>query len=201
MWLVGAAVLLIAAAVALLWPSESLAPAQEEQLQSAAADQAARLEDGAELFQRLSYTRCEHVVTRRVTAPVELYGKTLEEIQPLYPEWRITEFSPKALRMERQVPLFCPDHQVLMPNAGGTLCIYENKYGDALALVLILLQKLTGFAKLDPQTYYVDVVPVELDWMLIVALNIATMLIALFVLIAPSYLVSHIHPAKSMRYE
>lgn len=73
--------------------------------------------------------------------------------------------------------------------------------GDAMALALILLQKLTGFAKLDPQTYYVDVVPVELDWMLIVALNIATMLIALFVLIAPSYLVSHIHPAKSMRYE
>ena len=73
--------------------------------------------------------------------------------------------------------------------------------GDALALALILLQKLTGFAKLDPQTYYVDVVPVELDWTLIVALNIATMLIALFVLIAPSYLVSHIHPAKSMRYE
>ena len=73
--------------------------------------------------------------------------------------------------------------------------------GDALALALIMLQKLTGFAKLDPQTYYVDVVPVELDWMLIVALNIATMLIALFVLIAPSYLVSHIHPAKSMRYE
>ena len=73
--------------------------------------------------------------------------------------------------------------------------------GDALALALILLQKFTGFAKLDPQTYYVDVVPVELDWMLIIALNIATMLIALFVLIAPSYLVSHIHPAKSMRYE
>ena len=73
--------------------------------------------------------------------------------------------------------------------------------GDALALALILLQKFTGFAKLDPQTYYVDVVPVELDWMLIVALNIATMLIALFVLIDPSYLVSHIHPAKSMRYE
>lgn len=73
--------------------------------------------------------------------------------------------------------------------------------GDALALALILLQKFTGFAKLDPQTYYVDVVPVELDWILIVALNVATMLIALFVLIAPSYLVSHIHPAKSMRYE
>lgn len=73
--------------------------------------------------------------------------------------------------------------------------------GDALALALILLQKFTGFAKLDPQTYYVDVVPVEMDWTLIVTLNVGTMLIALFVLIAPSYLVSHIHPAKSMRYE
>lgn len=89
-WMIGAAVLLIAVAAALLWPSESLAPAQEEQTQSAAADQAARLEDGAELFQRFTYTRCDHVVTRRVTAPVELYGKTLEEAQPLYPEWRIT---------------------------------------------------------------------------------------------------------------
>ena len=36
---------------------------------------------------------------------------------------------------------------------------------------------------------------------LIILLNAATLLISTFVLIAPSYLVSHIHPAKSMRYE
>ena len=30
---------------------------------------------------------------------------------------------------------------------------------------------------------------------------IATLIICVFVLIAPSYLISHIHPAKSMRYE
>lgn len=35
----------------------------------------------------------------------------------------------------------------------------------------------------------------------IIALNIATLLISIFMLVAPSYLISHIHPAKSMRYE
>ena len=35
----------------------------------------------------------------------------------------------------------------------------------------------------------------------IVALNVATLIICVSVLIAPSYLISHIHPAKSMKYE
>ena len=41
----------------------------------------------------------------------------------------------------------------------------------------------------------------QVNWLFILALNVATLLIAMFVLIAPSYLISHIHPAKSMRYE
>ena len=39
------------------------------------------------------------------------------------------------------------------------------------------------------------------DFLLILLINVATLLICVFVLIAPSYLISHIHPAKSMRYE
>ena len=73
--------------------------------------------------------------------------------------------------------------------------------GDAIALALVFLQKTTGLVKLDAATYYVDTVPVEINWLFVIALNVATMLIAMFVLIAPSYLISHIHPAKSMRYE
>lgn len=73
--------------------------------------------------------------------------------------------------------------------------------GNALGIGLVVLQHFTGFARLDPSTYYVDTVPVEINWLFIVALNIATMLIAMFVLIAPSFLISHIHPARSMRYE
>lgn len=73
--------------------------------------------------------------------------------------------------------------------------------GDVIGLGIVALQQCTGLVKLDAATYYVDTVPVEINWLLIVALNIATLLIAMFALIAPSYLISHIHPAQSMRYE
>ena len=73
--------------------------------------------------------------------------------------------------------------------------------GNAIALGMALLQQWTGIVKLDPATYYVSTVPVEINIPLLIILNVATLLISLFVLIAPSYLISHIHPAKSMRYE
>ncbi|HEY9543225.1 ABC transporter permease [Prevotella sp.] len=73
--------------------------------------------------------------------------------------------------------------------------------GNLIGLGLVVIQKLLGVIKLDPSIYYVNVVPVEIDWALIILLNIATLFISVFVLIAPSYLISHIHPSKSMRYE
>lgn len=73
--------------------------------------------------------------------------------------------------------------------------------GNVVALALALLQQHTGLASLDPHTYYVSTVPVEISLPAVIVLNAATLLISLFVLIAPSYLISHIHPARSMRYE
>lgn len=73
--------------------------------------------------------------------------------------------------------------------------------GNLVGIGLCLIQKYFGIVKLDPATYYVNTVPIELNIPLIVLLNIATLLISVFVLITPSYLVSHIHPAKTMKYE
>ena len=73
--------------------------------------------------------------------------------------------------------------------------------GNVLSLGLLALQQAFGVIKLDAQTYYVSTVPVEINALYIVALNVATLLISVFMLVAPSYLISHIHPAKSMRYE
>ena len=73
--------------------------------------------------------------------------------------------------------------------------------GNVLSLGLLALQQAFGIIKLDAQTYYVSTVPVEINALYIVALNVATLLISIFMLVAPSYLISHIHPAKSMRYE
>ena len=73
--------------------------------------------------------------------------------------------------------------------------------GNVLGIGIIALQKYTGLVKLDPQTYYVSEAPMEVNIPLFLLLNIATLIICVFVLIAPSFLISHIHPAKSMRYE
>ena len=73
--------------------------------------------------------------------------------------------------------------------------------GDIIGIGIVTLQQQTGVIRLDPASYYVDTAPMELSFPIIAALNVATLLISVFVLIAPSYLISHIHPAQSMRYE
>ena len=73
--------------------------------------------------------------------------------------------------------------------------------GDIIGIGLVVLQQQRGFIHLDPASYYVDTAPMELNIPIIVLLNVVTLLVSLFVLIAPSFLISHIHPARSMRYE
>ncbi len=73
--------------------------------------------------------------------------------------------------------------------------------GNILALTLCLIQKCTGIVKLDPTNYYVSEVPLEINPLWILLLNAGTLIISVIVLIAPGYLVSHIHPAKSIRFE
>jgi len=126
------AAVLAAAVLALLLPAQGSAPGMDGR--QASAEQTV-LSEESELYQTLFYNRCGHTVTRRMTAPVETYGKNLQEVEALYPDWQVTEFSPALVKMERQPDLFCPDHMVLMPNGAGYLCVFENKYGDALALV------------------------------------------------------------------
>lgn len=73
--------------------------------------------------------------------------------------------------------------------------------GDIIALGLVALQKYTKFVSLDASVYYVDYVPVEINAPLILLINAATLAICLLVFIGPSYIVSHINPVKTIKYE
>ena len=73
--------------------------------------------------------------------------------------------------------------------------------GDVIGIGLVVLQQHTGFIHLDPASYYVDTAPMEPNIPIIIILNVVTLLISLFVLIAPSYLVSHIQPVKAMQFD
>ncbi len=73
--------------------------------------------------------------------------------------------------------------------------------GNVLGIGLCLLQKCFGIVKLDPSVYYVSEAPVEINLTLILLLNVATLLISVAVLVLPSYFVSTVEPAKTMRTE
>lgn len=54
-------------------------------------------------------------------------------------------------------------------------------WGDLIGIGLVVLQQQTGFVHLDPASYYVSTAPVELHVPFVVLLNVAAMLISVFV--------------------
>ena len=74
-------------------------------------------------------------------------------------------------------------------------------WGNVIGLLFILVQSQFRIFKLDPATYYIDSVPVEFNIWLWLLLNICTLLVSVLMLVGPSYLIAHIHPAKSIRFE
>ena len=73
--------------------------------------------------------------------------------------------------------------------------------GNFIALGLILLQRATGLIPLDPEAYYLDHVPMALDWGAVAALNCAVAVLAFAVLLLPSAIIATIPPSKAMNYE
>ena len=73
--------------------------------------------------------------------------------------------------------------------------------GNVLAFALILLQKYTGIVRLDSEVYYVDAVPVMVNWLWVLVIDAGTFMISALAMIVPSFVVSNITPAKSIRFE
>lgn len=73
--------------------------------------------------------------------------------------------------------------------------------GNVIGLLLCFLQYQFHIIKLDPSTYYVSYVPIEMNWGIFILLNICTFIVSVLMLIGPSFLIAHIHPAKSIRFE
>jgi lipoprotein-releasing system permease protein len=74
-------------------------------------------------------------------------------------------------------------------------------WGNLIALSICFIQKYTGILKLNPETYYLSEVPVEINWFSVFLINLGTLVITLLLLIGPSYLVAKISPAKTIRFE
>ena len=74
-------------------------------------------------------------------------------------------------------------------------------WGNIIGLSFVFIQSQFHLFKLDPSIYYVDSVPVAFNLWWWVLLNVCSLLASVLMLVGPSYLIAHIHPAKSIRFE
>ena len=74
-------------------------------------------------------------------------------------------------------------------------------WGNLIGLSLLYLQQATGIIGLDPNTYYVAEVPVDINFMSILMLNIGTLFFCMLMLLIPSYIITKIAPVKMLRFQ
>jgi lipoprotein-releasing system permease protein len=74
-------------------------------------------------------------------------------------------------------------------------------WGNVIGIGLALLQQETGMISLDPSSYYLKSVPVNIDILHILILNAGTMAAIIIMLLIPSQLIARITPVKAIRYD
>lgn len=74
-------------------------------------------------------------------------------------------------------------------------------WGNIIGIGLALFQLKTGIITLDPSSYYIKTVPINLQLSHILLLNAGTMAAIIMMLLVPSQLISSITPVKAIRYD
>jgi lipoprotein-releasing system permease protein len=74
-------------------------------------------------------------------------------------------------------------------------------WGNFIGIGLAYLQLNTGLITLDPSSYYIKTVPVNLQLIHILLLNAGTMAAIIIMLLVPSKLISRITPVKAIRFD
>ncbi len=74
-------------------------------------------------------------------------------------------------------------------------------WGNIIGIAICLLQKKFEIFTLNQESYYVSVVPIDINLLNILMINLGTIFISVLILIIPSYIISRITPIKAIRYD
>lgn len=74
-------------------------------------------------------------------------------------------------------------------------------WGNVIGVGLCLIQSCFGVIKLDPSIYYLNAVPVDISLVSLLLLNVGTLLASMLMMLGPSFLITKIDPARSIRFE
>lgn len=83
---------------------------------------------------------------------------------------------------------------------GAYLTIKGMFWGNVVALLIGGFQYYTGFFALDPETYYVDHIPVAFSLSNFLLVNLGTLVVVFFMIMLPTIIISAIKPAKIVNY-
>ena len=90
--------------------------------------------------------------------------------------------------------------RVIFFNVSLQLLIRGLLLGNIMGIGLCYLQLQFKFAGLDPQTYYLEYVPVNLSLMHIVLINIGTTITCILMMFFPTLILNKITPIKAIRF-
>lgn len=74
-------------------------------------------------------------------------------------------------------------------------------WGNIIGLGICLIQKYTGLFKLDEASYYVSEIPIHLNLLHIVGINIITFSVCTLMMLIPSVIISKILPIRAIRFQ
>jgi lipoprotein-releasing system permease protein len=74
-------------------------------------------------------------------------------------------------------------------------------WGNIMGIAICFIQQHYGIISLDPENYYLDTVPIYINVLHLIYLNIATIIMSYFMMIGPSYLVTKITPVEAIRFD
>lgn len=74
-------------------------------------------------------------------------------------------------------------------------------WGNAVGFAVCLVQRYTGVLTLDPESYMMATVPVEVDWLQVVLLNIGTFAVITLAMALPAAIIARVTPDKSIRFQ
>jgi lipoprotein-releasing system permease protein len=74
-------------------------------------------------------------------------------------------------------------------------------WGNSIGISLLLIQQYFGIITLNPENYYVNQAPVDINLIHIFLLNLLTITVCFLVLLIPSYIITKISPVKAIRFD
>jgi lipoprotein-releasing system permease protein len=74
-------------------------------------------------------------------------------------------------------------------------------WGNIIGISMCLVQYYFKIIKLDSETYYVDAVAIDINWMYFLLLNVGTFVTCAIMMLLPTLIITRLTPIKTLKFD